>query len=130
MTTTTYPTITLANGREVSVDENGLIHPRRDRLHPPPRPAEVDTATQWLATLPPAARLRSATGLSSYAAKHVMERMTGRYVTNGAFLLALHRCGFLLAARPAELNAETNITSRYPKVSTSGTGAIPADNDQ
>jgi hypothetical protein len=110
-----YPTITLTNKRQVQVDENGLIHPRRGRLYPPPRPDEVDAAMRWLATLPSTARLRSATGLGCYAAKHVMEQATGEYTTNGAFLVALFRSGFLLAAHQNDLNADTSLSACFVK---------------
>jgi hypothetical protein len=105
-----YPTIRLVDGRVVSIDENGIIHPRRERLHPPPRRDEVAAAIRWLRSLPDSCRMKTATGLDAYYAKHVMEDATGDYVTLGAFLIACHRTGFMLAARPSDLNAWTGIS--------------------
>jgi len=107
-----YPTVNLVNNRQVQVDEHGLISPQRGKLHPPPRPDEVDAAMRWLATLPATARMRSATGIGCYAAKHIMQQLTGDYVTNGAFIAASAQAGILLSAHSNDLNADTNLSAR------------------
>jgi len=110
-----YPFVTLTSKRRVQVDENGLIHPRREKLYPPPRPDEVKTALRWLAALPAAARMRTATGVSCYGAKHIMQQLTGNYATNGAFILASAQAGFILSAHSNDLNADSNLSARVLK---------------
>lgn len=102
----------------------GYGHPRRGRVTPEERAeahrnnraaltgahsaAEVQASVDWLATLTP--RKTATDGPSSYGLKHIMERATGTYVTNGAFITAALLLG--LPVLLDDLNPAIGVTRR------------------
>lgn len=104
--------------------DEGYGHPNRGRVTPAERAeahrrnrdalatdwtvAAVQGSVDWLATLTP--RKTATDGPSSYGLKHIMERATGTYVTNGAFITAA-----LLLELPVlldDLNPAIGVTRR------------------
>lgn len=103
-----YPTIRTIDGAIHHVDANGIISPSR-RLESPPAKREIDDAMRWLATMTPA---KSCT-IGSYGAKHAAERWAGRYVSNGAMIVAVDRAGYRQEHRPHDgLNTGIGIDRR------------------
>jgi hypothetical protein len=93
-----YPLVTLADGRRVRVDRAGLLvgringHDRIEHRHEPPVPEDVRAASDWIDRL-----VRTKTpNISSYKLKHACEKWRGIYVPNGAMIYALHLARFPL----------------------------------
>jgi len=64
----------------------------------------------------PRKRVNNAIGKGSYSLKHVVERAAGHYVTNGAFILAAHRLGYVVIPEgPRSPNAHFRATFTYDK---------------
>lgn len=74
-----------------------------------PDPGEVARARQWIKTHCRRSRLGWAE-LSSYGLKHVCERAMGRYVSNGAFILAAQELGVRVERIDTGPNALVGLT--------------------
>jgi hypothetical protein len=70
---------------------------------------EVDRATRFIQdhAIP---RATSNRRQGSYGLKHVAERATGRYISNGAFILAALRLGYAARRFPNSPNCAFNMT--------------------
>jgi hypothetical protein len=82
---------------------NGRYYYGRDTQplrYGPPSLSEVQDAARWLAVVPRVKHPRR----SSYELKHVMERLTGQYVTNGAFIAAALLLGIPVRRDPDSPN--------------------------
>ncbi len=82
---------------------------------------EIQAAADWLGTRQP--RKTATDGPSSYGLKHVMERATGTYVTNGAFIAAA-----LILGLPVDLdglNPSIGVTLRSVNAAANTRGARP-----
>ena len=75
-----------------------------------PDPEQVRICEDWLATFGKPRKTFNRQSYS-YSLKHTVERWAGRYVTNGAFLLAAHRAGYKIQPEsPLGLNGLINIS--------------------
>lgn len=70
---------------------------------------QVSTCFDWLANVHRTQRVT--TYMGSYGLKHVVQRVTGQYVCNGAFLIACHIAG-MQVKRFRGPNACINISKR------------------
>lgn len=77
------------SGETLHIDSAGVVFQGRHRLYLPPDEAEVDAVLDILSS---AKRVRSLT-LCSYTAKTPIEKIIGRYLTNGSVILGAHRAG-------------------------------------
>ncbi len=101
--TLNYPSIVAACGTRYFVDQNGLItglstfgdtrgQRRVDCPYQKPDIVDVLAAMEWIEHR---GLIRQKTGTAcSYSAKHWAERFLGRYIPNGAAIIAFDRCGF------------------------------------
>ena len=81
----------------------------------PPVPANVDAAVVWL--LENRDRVyRKTINLrqTSYGMKHVVERETGKYISNGDFICAAIMCGYKIKA-PKNLAPNVFLNMKLPK---------------
>ncbi len=104
-----HPKIRTVDGQVHSVDEDGLIG-QSGRLWPvgsPPSESDIQAAASWL-------QLRTqqikSPGVGSYAAKHAAEKYIGRYIPNGAIIVAAYRLGIRQVAE--SINSGLFISSR------------------
>lgn len=114
-----YPSITAADGRVFFIDRHGII----DGLSPyecdkggrrcdcptdAPDQEQIAWVMLWIErrSLEP---IRTPS-MGSYHLKHVCERWAGDYISNGALIIAFHRCGFRQFADASTLGLRnTNI---------------------
>ncbi len=85
-----YPVVTLSDGSTYHVDEMGLIAGRRP-LEPPPPAVDVLACMSWLEQR---VSPRNTPSVCTYGVKHAASRWLGRYLTNGAMIVAADRAGF------------------------------------
>ncbi len=102
-----YPSIIDSiSGQELHIDSAGVVYQGRHRLYLPPDDAEVDAVLDILSG---AKRVRSLT-LCSYTAKTPMERMIGRYLSNGSVILGAHRAGIRVGWIDGTLNVRIAVS--------------------
>lgn len=94
------------------VDRCGLVH--YGRLWPigaPPNSAQIEIAADWLDQ----AHRIATPNQGSYGLKHCAERWAGQYISNGAFLVAVYRCGFAMQQERwgGSCNARVGISTRW-----------------
>lgn len=104
-----FPTITDVTGQVLRVDETGVVFQGRLRLREAPTANEVGRA---MAILAGAARIRTPS-ICSYAAKGVLERLSGGYISNGALILAASTLGIRMLWIPNTLNVRFAISRKW-----------------
>ena len=82
------------------IDANGIVHKEPGS---PPVPSEVELCRDWLLLY--ATPATSCGRRSSYGLKHDVEKWAGRYVSNGAFILAALKNGYRVRSWPDSINA-------------------------
>ncbi|HYH64920.1 MAG TPA: hypothetical protein VD866_09525 [Urbifossiella sp.] len=72
-----------------------------------------EKSCRWLGTVVRVERINHRR--STYGLKHIMQRETGEYVTNGAFIAAAIHMGFKWRVLPGEINVLLGVSERSLK---------------
>lgn len=115
-----YPRVMLATGETRLVDASGWLYVGRRTLGgqpftQPPCPIQIERAFLALRTFNPEPVQTKGANICSYNFKHVLERLIGDYISNGAGIVAAYRAGIVLHDfRPyPELNAKLAISRKW-----------------
>ena len=91
--------------QSLSISEKGVVADELASLEPAPQESQTELCRQWLSRAKPT----TASKLSSFWVKHVVENWAGTPISNGALIVAAHAAGFPLSRDPDATHANVNI---------------------
>jgi hypothetical protein len=98
------PDIAAARKRFHNISSDGIALVYRTAGYHPIQQDQVDAAKQFLAQIKPTKRAR----VSSYCLKHAIEIFAGRYVSNGAAIVAAIALGFTVKSAGGDFDRDPN----------------------
>ncbi len=114
-----FPRVKLSDGRECYVDCTGLIYLGRKLLYAekaigdPCDPEQIEAAKRWLLSLDPVA-VKSGLGVNCYGWKHLLQRGSGTYISNGSGIVASFQVGLpLFPERFWSWNCRVGVSRRW-----------------